>query len=154
MIFREVNLVGNHDGLGFGLVTFEMHRPSVGFDVPNTAESRQKVQMPVSATELAVGDGAQAVFKLLGNELFDFGVFNGREFFLADLAAGESDASLCNGLGSQEAADDVAAIRRIDVNHSGNPSRVNIEHSAHILPRKRRLVAVIRQTFCRYTRSI
>lgn len=69
MIFREVNLVGNHDGLGFGLVTFEMHRPSVGFDVPNTAESRQKVQMPVSATELAVGDGAQAVFKLLGNEL-------------------------------------------------------------------------------------
>ena len=138
MVFRKTDSVGNHDGLGFGLMTFEMHRPGLGFDVTNTAERRQKVQMPVCSAKLAVGDGAQAVFKLLGNELFDFGVFNGREFFLADLTAGEFDAGLRHGFGTQKAADDIAAIRRIDVNHSGNPSRVNIEHSAHILPRKKK----------------
>jgi hypothetical protein len=136
MVFRKTDSVGNHDGLGFGLMTCEMHRPGLGFDVTNTAERRQKVQMPVCSAKLAVGDGAQAVFTFLGNELLDFGVFNGCEFFLADLTAGEFDAGLRHGFGTQKAADDIAAIRRIDMNHSGNPSRVNIEHSAHILPRK------------------
>ena len=117
MIFRKTDTAVDHHGLGLRLLSFKMHGPGFGLDVLDAGQSRNEVKVPEGAAELAVGDGHKTVLLFFSHKIGDFTVFHGREFIPGDDAGRKISAGSFDGVGSQEAADHVGTVRRINAAH-------------------------------------
>lgn len=121
MVGREGEAVLDDDRLGLGLAAFEVHGPGFGLDVADALEGGDEVEVPEGAAEFAVRDRREAVGELLLHEGGDFLVLDGGERLAGELAPGKGGAGLCEGGRTQEAADDVGAVRRKNMSHGENP---------------------------------
>ena len=81
----------------------------------------QEVEVPHGAAELAVGDGLQARPLLLLHQVCDGGVLGSGQLLAGDGSGGEIGARLLEGLGAQEAADDVICVGRVGDGHGWRP---------------------------------
>ena len=117
MVFRKTDAAVNHHGLSLRLLSFKMHGPGLGLDVLDAGQSRNEVKVPEGAAELAVGDGHKTVLLFFSHKIGDFTVFHGREFITGDDAGRKISAGSFDGVGSQEAADHVGTVRRINAAH-------------------------------------
>ena len=111
MRVRKFDFVGDFQGNGavhvrleFGAVFFRLRQL-------DAQQFEQEIQMPPCAAELAVGYVGQADRFFFGNQCGDFPVFDAVHLFKAAFAAGAEAARLLQGVGTQEAADDVETVR-------------------------------------------
>ena len=101
--------LARHDGrVGGGLLVVE-HIALAGRAALDALEPPHKVEVPVAAAELAVGDHVEACGLLLGHEVADGLVLDGLEGGRVDDAGREVGAGLLEDVRAQEAADDVVA---------------------------------------------
>ena len=120
-VVAEGDLVAEHQLGALGLGALELYRPRFGIDVLDILQALQEVEVPHGAAELAVGDGLQARLFLLFHQVCDGGVLGGGQLLAGDGSGGEIGARLLEGLGAQEAADDVICVRGIGDSHGWRP---------------------------------
>ena len=117
VIVREVQFVHDPDGLRLGLEALKGHGEVLRLDLLSAGQPPEKVQVPEGAAVLAVGDGHKTVLLFFSHKIGDFTVFHGREFITGDDAGRKISAGSFDGVGSQEAADHVGTVRRINAAH-------------------------------------
>ena len=93
----------------------------VELDDVDAVQHPEEVEVPPRAAELAVGGDLEARRGLAGDERGDRVVFDGAQFRGVDLAGGMAGARGLDRFGTQEAADDVGAERRVH-GHTHNHS--------------------------------
>ena len=113
VIRPKVDLAREAQLRALGLGALELHGPGVGRDLLHAVERGEKVQVPHGATELAVGDGAQAGGLLLLHELGDALVLDSRELGLVDLFGRILGAGLLQALRPEEASNNVVGVGRL-----------------------------------------
>ena len=113
VIRPKVDLAREAQLRALGLGALELHGPGVGRDLLHAVECGEKVQVPHGATELAVGDGAQAGGLLLLHELGDALVLDSRELGFVDLSGRVLGAGILQALRPEEASNDVVGVGRL-----------------------------------------
>ena len=106
------NRARDHRGIGRGFLIVELVALAARAAL-DALQAPHEVEMPVAATELAIGHNLQAGSLLLGDEVANGHIFNGLELGSVDDARIEIGTRLFQHVRTKEAADDIAAKRRI-----------------------------------------
>ena len=109
VVRREVDPVADLERRCFRLCALEGDGPMRGADLLDASESREEVEVPVAAAQLAVRHGMEAGGLFLRDEVADGRVLGRSERRSGDLAARGGGALLFERRRAQEAADDVIA---------------------------------------------
>ena len=112
VVFREIDPPRDTGRLGLGLDTRELDALAAR-DFFDSGQAPQEVEVPPGAAGLAVGDGGEPDGLLLGDELGDLGILDGREFGRADFALVATCARVLERLAAQERADHIGAKRGV-----------------------------------------
>ena len=101
-----------HRGIGRGFLIVE-HIALAARAALNTLKAPHEVEMPIAATEFAIGHNLQARSLLLGDKVANGHVFHGLELGGVDDARIEVGTRLLQHVGTKKAANDIAAKRCI-----------------------------------------
>ena len=101
-----------------GLHTLELDAV-VELDDLDTIEHPEEVEVPPCPAELAVGGKPQTVLRFLAYERGDLGVFHLAQGGVVDLSRRTRGAGLGEGCRSEETADDVGAVGKLCIGHTG-----------------------------------
>ena len=110
---------GHHGGIGRGLLVVE-HITRTRGTAFNSVESPHKIEVPVAAAELAIGDNLQAGSLLLGYQIANGLVLDDLKAGGVECARGIGGTCILNSLGTKKAADDIGAKRRVRLNRSAH----------------------------------
>ena len=117
MLRREADLAVDLDALGLGLHALELDAVVELHDVDAVEES-EEVEVPPRAAELAVGGQLQPGILFAHDEVGDRRILDPGEGVGVDRPFGVLGTGALEGLGTQETADDVGAVRGNDAHRS------------------------------------
>ena len=110
---------GHHGGIGRRLLIME-HITRTRGTALNVIEAPHKIEVPVAAAELAIGDHLQAGGLLLGHQIANGIVLDGLKPLGIKRARGVGGTGVLHGLRTKKAADDIGAKRRVRLNRSAH----------------------------------
>ena len=110
---------GHHGGIGRGLLVVE-HIARTRGTAFNAVEPPHKVEVPVTAAELAIGNHLQASGLLLVHQIANGVVLDGLKPLGVKRACRIGSAGILYGPRTKKAADDIGAKRRVRLNQSAH----------------------------------
>ena len=113
------NGTGHHGGVGGSLLIVEHIARARGTTL-NTAESPHKIEVPVAAAKLAIGDNLQAGGLLLVHQIANGIVLDGLKAGGVECARGIGGTCILNSPWTKKTADDIGAKRRVRLNQSAH----------------------------------
>ena len=116
-VVLAANGTGNHGGVGGSLLIVE-HIARTRGTALNAVEPPHKVEVPITAAELAIGDDLQAGGLLLCHQIANSIVLDGLKPLGIKRACRIGSAGVLYGLRSKKTADDIGAKRRVRLNRS------------------------------------
>ena len=113
------NGAGYHGGVGCGLLVVE-HIARTRGTAFNAVEPPHKVEVPVTAAKLAIGNHLQASGLLLVHQVANGLILDGLKAGGVECARSIGDTGVLYGLWTKKAADDIGAKRRVRLNRSAH----------------------------------
>ena len=110
---------GHHGGIGRGLLVVEHIARTRGTTL-DAVQPPHKIEVPVAAAKLAIGDDLQAGGLLLCHQIADGIVLDGLKPLGIKRACRIGSTSVLYGLRTKKAADDISAKRRVRLNRSAH----------------------------------
>ena len=110
VVLGEVQLVHDLHRFRLGLEALKGHGEVLGLHLLGAGQAPQKVHVPEGAAILAIGDGAEAHILLLADQAADLLVLHGGQLLGGELAGGELLPGGLDGLGAEEAADNIITV--------------------------------------------
>ena len=113
------NGTGYHGGVGGSLLIVE-HIARTRGTAFNTVEPPHKVEVPIAATELAVGNYLQTGSLLLGHQVANGLVLDSLKAGIVERARGIGRTGVLHGLRTKKTADNIGAKRRLQLGQSAH----------------------------------
>ena len=113
------NGTGYHGGVGGSLLIVE-HIARTRGTAFNTVEPPHKVEVPIAATELAVGNYLQTGSLLLGHQVANGLVLDSLKAGIVERARGIGRTGVLHGLRTKKTADNIGAKRRVQLGRSAH----------------------------------